>query len=136
MENLDESFINKNNLSENILDYQEFILSNTTTNILVGKQKDSIIIKTDEFKIELNIKELSSLFNNVFNNINEAYSYILNLFELNKISTEQINKKSLILTITEKINIKIILKAIDANKHSNSIKSIKENDIKLLNNSK
>ena len=85
MENLDESFINKNNLSENILDYQEFILSNTTTNILVGKQKDSIIIKTDEFKIVLNIKELSSLFNNVFNNINEAYSYILNLFELNKI---------------------------------------------------
>ena len=40
------------------------------------------------------------------------------------------------MTITEKINIKIILKAIDANKHSNSIKSIKENDIKLLNNSK
>ena len=78
-------YINKNNLSENILDYQEFILSNTTTNILVGKQKDSIIIKTDEFKIELNIKELSSLFNIVFNNINEAYSYILNLFELNKI---------------------------------------------------
>jgi hypothetical protein len=121
-------------LLENILDYQKFILSNITTNILVGKRKDSIIIKTDEFKIELNIKELSSLFNNVFNNLNEAYSYIINLFELNKIFPEPINNESLTLIISEKeINIKIILKKIDTNKQSNSIESKKESDIKLLN---
>ena len=135
--NSDESFIDENDLLENILDYQKFILSNITTNILVGKRKDSIIIKTDEFKIELNIKELSSLFNNVFNNLNEAYSYIINLFELNKIFPEPINNESLTLTISEKeINIKIILKKIDTNKQSNSIESKKESDIKLLNNSK
>ena len=128
--------INKNNLLENILDYQEFILSNSAINILIGKQKDSIIIKTDEFKIELNIKELSSLFKRIFNNINEAYSYIINLFELNKISPEPINKESLILTIREIINIQILLKKNDTNKQSNSIKSIKENDINLINDSK
>ena len=136
--NLDKSYFNKSDLLKNLLDYQEFILNDIEAKIIVGKKKDSIIIKTDKFAIEVNIKELSTLFDKVFKNINDSYSYIINLFELNKISSlSTVNKEQLALIINDKEkNFQIILKKIDVNKDSNNIDAIKENDIKLLNNSK
>ena len=134
-----DEYLFKNDLLDNLLDYQKFILSNDV-DILIGKQKDSIIIKNyyHKFEIELKIEELSILFDNKFNNINEAYSFVINFIESNPITDIIIDENSsLILKKLEKGgNFTLItLKNINVNKEFNSQNILnKEKDLKKINN--
>ena len=49
------------------------------------KLKDEIIIKCKDHQITLNINDLSILTKLIFNNIDDIYQFIINIFEQNKV---------------------------------------------------
>lgn len=109
--------INDNNQLENLLDYQEYFIRGFD-HFLVGKTQTLILIKTKGYEVELNLEKLTKIFNIVFKSIDEAYIFIINLFEENKISANTVvNQFILKIKLDNKNEREIILN-----------KSSKEND--------
>ena len=114
---------NETNKGNNIdyYDYQEYYFNNDNKiyKIIVEKRENLIIIKNSNYMINMNIQELAILFKENFNNINQAYEYINNIFEFNEVKIENIKiKKEMKLILHNKgSEIEIIL--LYYTKHSN-----------------
>ena len=77
--------INSFKFHELLLDYQEYYLlfENIIYKIIVGNYKNEIIIKIRNYTAKFNLYEFSKLINYYFNNIINAYEYVLSKFEQN-----------------------------------------------------
>ena len=84
----------------NIIDYQEYYLTkkNIIYKIIIGKNKNEIFIKSRVYFISLNCNDLSILTHIKFDSINEAYKYLINIFEENIVIIKDItfNKEMII----------------------------------------
>ena len=147
--NSNDDYLNKKvGIQEIILDYHEYFLLNENIiyKIIIIKYKDKIMIKTKNYSIEFDTNQLLLLTKVQFNNIDDAYNFIINIFNENKvkIDNEIINKSiQLILTIEnekklevdllfnkEKDNENIILNKIY--NMQNEINKLKEENKKLI----
>ena len=83
---------NINNLLNSIIEYEEYCLikDNNEYKIYILKLKNEIIIKCKDYQISLNINNLSILIKSVFNNIDDIYKFIINIFEQNKVKIKDI----------------------------------------------
>ena len=92
MYNITPNGNNENKFNEYLFDEQEFYLikENNVFKFIIGKRIDEIFIKSNNYEIELNINELTILTKSFFNNINDGYDFIINLFEENKVNIKDI----------------------------------------------
>jgi len=99
---------------ENIIDYQEYYLlnDNIINKIIIGKNKKEIFIKCKNYMISFNQIEFSTLIKAQVNSLDEAFIYIMNIFEDNKVKITKIIKNEQIKLIVElnNKNIDLILK--------------------------
>ena len=103
----EENYINGN---DNFIEYEKFYLSkeNRVFKITIIKGKNEIIIKYRKYKYQFNYNDLSILTKLEFNSLSQAYEFIINSFEENRIIIKDIiNKKliSLLLTYSNGNNI-------------------------------
>jgi len=113
---MENSFINietSKNLEES-LDFQEYFLikDNIIYKIMIVMNNNYITIITRNYINVLTLNKLSSITKTKFNNIDDGYKYIINLFEDNKIIIKNIIKKdfvNLIFNLDNKTEIEIVL---------------------------
>ena len=129
--------------SENneIIEYKDFYLikENIIFKIIVGIIGNKILIKSNNYFITFGLNDFKLLTKLLFNTINEAYEFIINLFEENKVIINNINinktiKLLLYINNIEK-NIEIILIYNKKNKNNiiNELNNNKlKNDINIL----
>ena len=130
-------------LLENINEYEEYFLlkENNAFKIIVEKINDNnISIKCKRYAAQINLQEFSILTKTSFNNIDEVYEYIINIFENNNVNIKEINinqeMKLLLTTFTGKREKKIQL-ALAYNKgNKNLIINELQNFTKEVNNIK
>ena len=132
----------------NLLEFHKYYLikGNNAYKIKIGKTKDKIIIKSSNYEILLDNDILSKLFFSKYNNINESYKYIINLFDLSKVFIKEIliNNSMKLLFSLGNINKEQIIEVIlnynkegiqesfnDFNEIDKYIKNLKE-EIKIL----
>jgi hypothetical protein len=68
-------------------------------NIIIEKTNNNIIIRNNYYELKLNIQALSMLTNTMFNSIDQAYEFIINIFNQNKYYIKEILSNKIILTI-------------------------------------
>ena len=87
---------------ENLIEYEEYYLikENIVYKMIIGKKEDEVIIKCKNYKINININDLSIMIKKELKTIDEAYQFIINSFEYNKVIISEI-------TIHEEIKISI-----------------------------
>ena len=152
MENINtprNSFKIDSELLENINEYEEFFLlkENNVFKLIVEKtNNNNIIIRCKRYITQININEFSIIIKNSFNNIDEVYKYIINIFENNKVNIKEIkNNKEMKLLLTffngkieKKFEIILIYNKDSKNLIFNELKNNKneinniKNDMKLL----
>jgi hypothetical protein len=81
---------NKNELNENeesVLEDKkyELVKDDKLYEINICKMKDKIYLKHFYYEIKLNAEELSQIFKIILSSIDEAYKYITNIFNKNKV---------------------------------------------------
>ena len=96
------------------IEYQEYFIikENTIYKITITKIDSNIIIKCKNFAINLKLNYLLLITKKNFKSIDEAYEFIINLFEENNVFVDKITKNkelSLIFKINEELEIEIIL---------------------------
>ena len=74
-------------------------------NIIIEKTKNNIIIRTTYYELKLNSQDLSLLTKAKFNSINEAFDFLINIFDQNRYYIKGIfsNKIILIISINDMI---------------------------------
>ena len=136
--------INDINMPINIIDYQDFYLikENKIYRIIIGKNKDEVIIKYNNYLIILNLAEISILVKTEFNTIYLAYEFLIKLFEENKIIISEIKLKDQFIMMIPDKQIQISLKYYinntnfiinEINELRNNINKLKEENKKLQN---
>ena len=108
-------------------------------NIIIEKTNNNIIIRNNYYELKLNIQALSMLTNTIFNSIDQAYEFIINIFNQNKYYIKEILSNKIILTIgifdimgnQKEIDLELIENFEDKNY---LIKELFNNYIKLENN--
>ena len=133
--------INKSKEKMNEIYYQEFFIikGNNIHKIILEKNNNKISISSGNYYKNYNLKELSMLFKINFPSINDAFNYLVDLFEDYKVNiNNKIKYKEIILdfSIINSENIEIKLEY-EKNHQNNFItnKVIKlENEIKILKN--
>ena len=105
--------INKNFELSSII-YQDFYLikDNIIHKIIIEKNNNKIIIKSRKYNNIFNLNDFSILLNFPFISINDAYEFIINIFEENKVVIKKytVNKEMKIsLKLSQKKEIDIIL---------------------------
>jgi len=120
------------------IDYQEYylIFNNTIYKFLIEKIENEINIINKNYKINLNSTDLSLLTSIEFNSVDEAYEFIISIFDKNyvKIINAKLNKKiELLLFINNerKFGLELIYNKSNKNCLINGIKSLK-NEINEL----
>ena len=107
-----KSNLNKNNIFENIFDYEEYYLikEKAAYKFIIGKRSNDIIIKCKNYELTLSNNDLSVLTKSILNTIDDAFFFIINIFEENKVIIKDIiiNK-----TITLLLNIYVYNKSRD-----------------------
>ena len=97
---------------QNIGNQEYFMVKdNTIYKISIGKI-DTIVIKCKNYFINLTLNYLLLITEKNFNSIDEAYEFIIDLFEENKVSIGDITKNkemALIFKINDELEIEIIL---------------------------
>ena len=91
-----------NAIKDNLIEYEEYYLikENIILKIFIIKLENKIIIQYKNYSIQFHIRELSKLIQLNINSINEAYEYIINLFDNFKIYIKEIiNNKTIKLAI-------------------------------------
>ena len=121
----------------NLIEYEEYFLikENNVFKFIIEKEYNNIIIKCQNYEKRININDLSILNKSLFKNIDDAYEYINNLFENNKVNIKDINiNKSIKLTIfiDNKKNTEIVL--VYNKKNKNNIINELKNKYKDINN--
>ena len=78
----------KNNIDE----YEEYYLikQNNVYKFIIETNQDELIIKHKYYYISMNYNDLSFLTKCMFNTIKDAYEYIINIFEKNKVEIKEI----------------------------------------------
>ena len=114
---------------DNLIEYKEYYLikENNAYKIIIGKikEKNKIIIQSNNFENELNNDDLSKLLKKEFKNIDESFEYIINIFDNNKVYLKEIIVKELM---------RLILKVNYLNKEKEiEIDLIYNKEIKQLN---
>ena len=139
--------LNENNIFENIFDYEEYYLIKEKAGykFIIGKRSNVIIIKCKNYELTLNNNDLSILSKAILDTIDDAYSFIIDIFEENKANIKNIviNKSiTLLLSIyiyNKPKDIEMILlynkanKDIIINELNNNYNNLKKN-ITYLNN--
>ena len=101
-----KSYLNEDNIFEKLFDIEEYYLIKEKVGykLIIGKSSSDLIIKCKNYQITLNNNDLSILTKSIFNTIDDAYLFIINIFEENKVTIKEIiiNK-----TITLLLNIYI-----------------------------
>ena len=99
-----QSILNEDNLR--ICDYEEYYLIKEKIGykFIIGKRSNDIIIKCKNYELTLNNNDLPILIKSILNTIDDAFLFIINIFEENKVIIKDIviNK-----TITLLLNIYI-----------------------------
>jgi hypothetical protein len=114
---------------DNLIEYKEYYLikENNAYKIIIGKikQKNKIVIQSNNFEIQFYNDDLTKLLKKEFKNIDESFEYIINIFDNNKVYLKEI--------IVNKI-MRLILKVNYLNKEKeNEIDLIYNKEIKQLN---
>ena len=75
-----------------INDYDEYYLikENNVYKFIIEINQDELIIKHKYYSINMNNNDLLILTKLMFNNINDAYEYIINIFEQNNVIIKEI----------------------------------------------
>jgi hypothetical protein len=85
---------------ENFIEFEEYYLIEKNNEkkykVIIGKNKNEIIIKILNYKICLNIKILSQLKKIIVNSTDEAYFFIINEFKENKVIIKEIINNKII----------------------------------------
>ena len=105
----EKKFPKINNDSEQILIQKNYELmkDNKSYKIEICETSDKIIIKHINYKVKLNYDEISKITKILFNSIDEAYKYIDNIFNKNKVIIKDVlvnDKIKLIFYIYDNIN--------------------------------
>ena len=114
-QNNNNSFImKKTQIIYDIIDYQEYFLlkDNIINKIIIGKNKNEIFIKCKNYIISFNQIELSILFKIKINSLDEAFKFIINVFDDNNVVISKIIKNvqmQLIIEINNNKNIELVL---------------------------
>ena len=90
--------IKENELYEKINEYEEYYLikENNAFKFIVGKTDKYIIIRCKNYEIKLNNNDLTILTKSLLNTINDAYEYIINIFDDKKVVIKDIiNNKTI-----------------------------------------
>ena len=107
--NLQKNNINEIKLFDKnfIYEYQRYYLikENMVYKFIILKESNNIIIRCKNYVNQFNINQLSKLINQNFHNINEAYEFITNIFENNKIIINDINTNNKIKLLINNNNI-------------------------------
>ena len=117
---------NQNNYQEVLgsVCFQDYYLikDNIVYKIIIEKNSENIIIKCKNYLISFNEYKLSSLTKIKFHSIDNAYEFIYNIFEENKVIIENIvlNKEIKLLIKNNERDIELILKY-NKNKNNNNI---------------
>ena len=87
-----ENDINNDNVLENYIDYEEYYLIEQKVGykFIIIKYSNKIIIKCKNYRIILNNKDLSLLTKSNLNTIDDAYLFIINIFERNEVNIKNI----------------------------------------------
>ena len=106
------SNLNEYNIFENLFDYEEYYLIKEKTGykFIIGKRSNNIIIKCKNYELIFNNNDLSILTKLILNTIDDAYLFIINIFEENKVIIKDITIDK---TITLLLNIYIYNKPND-----------------------
>ena len=95
------SNLNEYNIFENLFDYEEYYLINEKVayKFIIGKRPNDIIIKCKNYEYILNNNDLSILTKSNLKTIDDAYLFIIKIFEENKVIIEDIiiHKKIILL---------------------------------------
>ena len=85
----------ENKLFKELLNYQEYYLikENIIYKLIIYTKNSNIIIKCKNYKIKMNLNDLGLLTKKNFNSFDEAYEFIISLFEENKIKIKNIRFK-------------------------------------------
>ena len=139
--------LNKDNIFEKIFDYDEYYLIKEKVGykFIIGKRFNNIIFKCKNYEVTLNNNDLSTLTKSILKTIDEAFLFIINIFEENKVIIKDIviNKSiTLLLNIyiyNKPNNIEIVLlynksnKDLIINELNNNYNNLKK-DINYLKN--
>ena len=101
------NYIKENILMDNIKEYEEYYLikENNAYRIFIGKLDNNLIIKCKNYEIIFNNNDLSILTKTLLNTIDDAFEFIINIFEYNKVIIKDIKvNKSIILLLKVYIN--------------------------------
>ena len=117
------SIINNSQLLDNIIDYQDYYLINNNIiyKIIIGKNGKEVFIKCKNYLISFNQIELSALIKIQINSLDEAFNYIIELFEDNKVKISNIRKCKEIKLIIESNSNKNFELLLIYNKYINQI---------------
>ena len=146
-----DNYLNNNKFFKNLIEYQDYYLikESNVYKIIIGRKKSDIIFKCKKYELKLNNNDLSKITKSKYNTIDDAYKFIINIFEQNKIVINEIIVNKLIklkLKINIDKDIEIILlynkenKDVFINELNNNYNELKteinnlKNDFKLLKN--
>ena len=81
--------------------YEEYYLlkENNAYKLIIEINENELIIRHKKYTISMNHNDLSVLTKIMFNTIYDAYEYIINLFEKNKVAIKEIKRKNNIIII-------------------------------------
>lgn len=121
-----------------IIDCQEYYLlkDNAIYKLIIGKNNAEIFIKNKNYIFSFNQNDLSILIRAQINTIDEAYDYIINIFDLNQVYIKSIlihQEMKLVLKISEEKEIKLTLKYKTINQQNIGINDFIINELKQLN---
>ena len=121
-----------------IIDCQEYYLLKDSAifKIFVGKNNAEILIKNKNYFYSFNQNDLSILIRDQINTIDEAYDFIINLFDLNRVYIKSISfhqEMKLVLKVSEEKEFKLTLKYNSNNRQNIGINDFIINEIKQLN---
>ena len=79
--------LNENNNFENLFDYEEYYLikEKAVYKFIIGKRPNYITIKCKNYELTLNNNDLSILTKTIINTVDDAFLFITNIFEENKV---------------------------------------------------
>ena len=132
-----KGFSNEGTPNDDLSGYHKYYLlkNNSAYKFKIIKLKKEILISCNDYKIKLDNEDLSVLTKTKLRTLDEAYKYIINLFEQNKANLKNISiNKKLILELNIGIQIEIVLLYNKDNKDSMNNSNYNEikNDINFL----
>ena len=82
----------EDNIVEKLFDYEEYYLIKEKSGykFIIGRRSNDIIIKCKNYQFTLDNNDLSILTKSIFNTIDDAFLFIINIFEENKVIIKDI----------------------------------------------